>query len=95
MGIRRWACAGIVAATLGLAGPVWSQTYVGVPPPDVGASDAVETEVRPSVPAPAVRSGRLAVTGADILQLVAFGALGVSSGTLIVHVSRGRALRPA
>jgi hypothetical protein len=85
MTLRRWAGAGIVAGSLLVATPAWSQTYVGVTPPTVAA----DNNVRTTVPAPAVR-GDLAVTGADILEMMAIGAFGISAGALGMRVSRAR-----
>lgn len=84
---RRWACAGILAGTLAFATPAWSQTYVGVTPPTVAADQAVRPDV--ASPAPAPRSD-VAVTGADIAELVAIGAFGVSAGALGTRLARRR-----
>lgn len=75
--------------TLGLAGPAYSQTYTGVTPPTVLDSSFRQT---PSTTT-AVR-GDLAVTGADILELVAIGALGISAGALGTRMSRARPKLP-
>lgn len=84
---RRWACAGILAGTLALATPAWSQTYVGVTPPTVAADTKVLSDV--ASPAPTPRSD-IAFTGADIAELVAIGAFGVSAGALGTRVARRR-----
>jgi hypothetical protein len=89
MTFRRWACAGIVAGTLAVATPALAQTYTGVTTPAV-ADNSVR---QPSVTTPAVR-GDLAVTGADILQMVAIGAFGISAGAVGMRMSRAR-VRPA
>lgn len=85
---RRWACVGILAGTLAFATPAWSQTYVGVTPPTVAADTKVLPDVARPVPSP--RSD-IAVTGADIAELVAIGAFGVSAGALGARVGRKRA----
>jgi hypothetical protein len=99
MSIRRWAAAAVVAASLAIATPAWSQTYVGVPPPKVGVSDpgAPVAALRVDAPVSAPRSAGLAVTGADVLELVAIAAFGMSAGALTVRVTRegGRTLRTA
>ncbi len=84
---RRWACAGILAGTLAFATPAWSQTYVGVTPPVVVSDSAIRPDVASPVPTP--RSD-IAVTGADIAELVAIGAFGVSAGALGARVGRRR-----
>ena len=89
MTLRRWACAGIVAGTLAVATPAFSQTYTGVTPPAVAAENIAR---RPSVTTPAVR-GDLAVTGADILEMIAIGAFGISAGAVGIRMSRTR-VRP-
>jgi hypothetical protein len=86
MTLRVWAGAGIVAGSLFLATPAWSQTYTGVTPPTV-AADTVSRQVPPTTVA---ALGDLAVTGADILELVAIGALGVSAGAVGMRMSRAR-----
>ena len=68
-----------------MASPAFSQTYTGVTPPAVADNSAPQ----PSVAPPAVR-GDLAVTGADILEMVAIGAFGVSAGALGLRISRAR-----
>lgn len=83
---RRWACAGILAGTLAFAAPAWSQTYVGVTPPAVAADSAV----RPDVASPPIPRSDVAVTGADIAELVAIGAFAVSAGALGARVGRKR-----
>jgi hypothetical protein len=88
MKLRRWACAGIVAGTLAVATPAFSQTYTGVTTPTV-ADNSVR---QPSVTTPAAR-GDLAVTGADILEMVAIGAFGISAGAVGMRMSRAR-VRP-
>jgi hypothetical protein len=88
MRVRQLACAGIVAGTLALATPASAQ-YVGVTPPTVAAEKSVQ---QPKVADPAVR-GDLAVTGADILEMVAIGALGISAGAVGMRMSRTR-VRP-
>ena len=85
---RRLVCAGILAGTLAFATPAWSQTYVGVTPPTVAADTAVLPNV--ARPAPTPRSD-IAVTGADIAELVAIGAFGVSAGALSARLARKRA----
>jgi hypothetical protein len=89
MTLRRWACAGIVAGSLWVATPAWSQTYVGVTPPVVAADNAS----RQTPPPPTAVLGDLAVTGSDILELVAIGAFGISAGALGLRVSRARPRR--
>lgn len=71
-----------------MATPAFSQTYTGVTTPTV-ADNSVR---RPSVTTPAPR-GDLAVTGADILEMVAIGAFGISAGALGMRMSRER-VRP-
>jgi hypothetical protein len=86
MTLRRWVGAGIVAGSLWVATPAWSQTYVGVTPPVVAADNASRQTPPPSTAV----GGDLAVTGGDILELIAIGALGVSAGALGLRVSRPR-----
>ena len=68
--------------------PAWSQTYTGVTPPAVAADDVARRTA--PVAAPAVR-GDLALTGADIVEMVAIGAFAVSAGALGIRTGRGRA----
>ncbi|HEX3393690.1 MAG TPA: hypothetical protein VHS52_04110 [Acidimicrobiales bacterium] len=80
----------------------WAQTYTGVTPPKLSgaAVPAVVTQAAPvrsvqvaSAPAPDVSTapvGGLAFTGADVLGLVALGALLVLVGTFITRSTRRR-----
>ena len=68
-----------------MASPAFSQTYTGVTTPTVA-----DTSFRQTPPTTAAVRGDLAVTGADILELIAIGALGVSAGALGLRVSRAR-----
>ena len=69
-----------------MATPAWSQTYVGVTPPTVAADNA-----RRQTPPPSTAVlGDLAVTGADILEMVAIGAFGISAGAVGMRMSRAR-----
>ena len=68
-----------------MATPAFSQTYTGVTPPAVADNSARQ----PSVSPPAVR-GDLAVTGADIFEMVAIGAFGISAGAVGMRMSRAR-----
>jgi hypothetical protein len=70
-----------------VATPAWDQTYVGVKPPAVAPDTAIVPKV--ADPAP-VSHGNLAVTGADIAELVAIGAFGMSAGALGLRVTRRR-----
>lgn len=70
-----------------MAGPAWSQTYVGVPPPVVKSDQIVRTDA--PEPPPAARSG-LAFTGADIAELVGIGAFGAAAGALSLRLGRKR-----
>ena len=72
-----------------MATPAFSQTYTGVTTPAVGDNSARQ----PAVTAPAAR-GDLAVTGADILEMVAIGAFGISAGAVGMRMSRTR-VRPS
>jgi hypothetical protein len=85
MTLRRWACAGIVAGTLAVATPAFSQTYTGVTTPTVA-----DASFRQTPPATTAVLGDLAVTGGDILELVAIGAFGVSAGAVGMRMSRTR-----
>lgn len=69
-----------------MATPAWSQTYVGVTPPTVAADNAA----RQTPPTTVAVRGNLAVTGADVLEMVAIGAFGISAGALGVRASRAR-----
>lgn len=70
-----------------MAAPAWSQTYVGVTPPAVAPERVVQT---PTTQAPA-SPDRIAFTGADIAELVAIAAFGISAGMVTVRVGRERA----
>lgn len=71
-----------------MATPAFAQTYTGVTTPAVPDNSARQ----PAVTTPAVRGG-LAVTGADILEMVAIGAFGISAGAVGMRMSRAR-VRP-
>lgn len=71
-----------------MATPAFSQTYTGVTTPTVADNSA-----RQAPPTTVAVRGDLAVTGADILELVAIGALGVSAGAVGMRMSRAR-VRP-
>lgn len=70
-----------------MAAPAWSQTYVGVTPPAVAAEQLVQT---PTTQAP-TSSGGIAFTGADIAEMVAIAAFGISAGMVTVRMGRERA----
>lgn len=65
--------------------PAWSQTYVGVTPPTVA-----DNSVRQTPPTTTAVRNDLAVTGSDILELIAIGAFGVAAGAFGMRVSRAR-----
>ncbi len=90
MRIRLLACGGLVALVLALASPAWSQTYVGVTPPTLPPTNPVQ-QTTVTVPTPTASSGSLAVTGTDVVQLLAIAALVMSFGAFVVHVARERA----
>lgn len=69
-----------------MGAPAWSQTYVGVTPPTVAPEQIVQT---PTTQAPA-SSGGIAFTGADIAELVAIAAFGISAGMVTVRMGRAR-----
>lgn len=71
-----------------MATPAFSQTYTGVTTPTVA-----DTSFRQTPPTTVADRGDLAVTGADILELIAIGALGVSAGAVGMRMSRAR-VRP-
>jgi hypothetical protein len=77
----------LATGTLAMATPAWSQTYVGVTPPTVAPERSVLPE---APPAPANLGSRVAVTGADIAEMVAIGAFGMSAGALVVRMTRRR-----
>lgn len=89
MRLRHWVGAAIVAASLSVGSPAWSQaqTYTGVTPPVVSADDNAP-RTTPST-APAGR-GDLAVTGADVMEMVAIGAFATSAGALGLRIGRAR-----
>ena len=72
-----------------MATPAFSQTYTGVTTPTVA-----DTSFRQAPPATTAVRGDLAVTGGDILELVAIAAFGISAGAVGVRMSRTR-VRPA
>lgn len=90
--VRRRLGAGVLIAcgALALGSPALADDYVGNTPPNVGAGDpggarhaVVLAESGTRAPA-----GRLALTGADIMGLVGFGAASVGIGAVVVRRSR-------
>lgn len=102
----------VAAVSLLTAASTAAQTYVGVPPPNVGTTDTgpivLGVQFRPggqlaSGPVPQVGSSvqaraqasRLAVTGGDLLGLLAIAAGAVGVGAVLVRGGRRKRVADA
>ena len=107
--VRRVLASIAIVGGVMLAGPASAQTssYVNVTPPQVGAADAGRIAVQAAVPpqvrapsAPAQVISRpaparaLAITGSDIIGLVALGGGSIVIGGLLVRSFRRRTEHP-
>lgn len=93
----------VLVVVLGLAPKADAQTYVGVPPPAVGGSDSGAAVLPVQLRAPDAAPSRpvvpevepastLALTGADVVGLIALGAAALIVGMALVRTGRRRGM---